>query len=79
MATTPPAPAPPALPKLTKPKLSGFERRTLNNALEGAQEWVAANETAINRQNRSHDPRHRRQGDRVGSSQARSTQVLASA
>lgn len=46
MATTP-APVPPELPKLTKPKLSGFERRTLNNALEGAQEWVAANEAAI--------------------------------
>lgn len=47
MATTPPAPAVPELPQITKPKLSGFQKRTLNNALEGAQEWVAANEQAI--------------------------------
>jgi hypothetical protein len=35
------------LPQVTKPKLSGFQRRTINNALEGAQEWVAGNKVAI--------------------------------
>jgi hypothetical protein len=40
-------PATPELPKITKPKLSAFERRTINNFLEGAQEWVAANADAI--------------------------------
>lgn len=46
MATTPAQPAP-ELPQIQKPKLSGFQKRTINNALEGAQEWVAANEAAI--------------------------------
>jgi hypothetical protein len=41
MATTPEP------PKLTKPKLSSFERRGLNNALEPIQEWVKANHDAL--------------------------------
>jgi predicted AlkP superfamily phosphohydrolase/phosphomutase len=38
------------LPTVKKPKLSGLERRTLNNAVEQVQEWVSENEAAVRAQ-----------------------------
>jgi hypothetical protein len=43
-------PTVPAPAKITKPKMSGLQRRAIGGALEDAQEWLAANTPALTAQ-----------------------------